>query len=470
MDPWLIIRIDDIGSACRGAINMRIAKLHMDPQDKQRFEIHGKSSVKYHLKANHMIEAKRWYWTLNNAIQFAKDQAREEERRKLSEAGRLERIREQARNEEGGPEAVDMSRRGSVMSDIKRGSLRTKGSVLGDDDSDSYEQSVGAPGATVNRDGEIGEAGEEGQEVDDDDSSSNAPAEPPSSDVLALTAHSARLQLDLLSQVVLALQFEHANNPALTLSDPTVTAALASYDSAVTSLKGLIGECLAMSKERDAYWRYRMEKEMALRKLWEENMALLAYEQDELEGRVVGERERRKKAKRALKQALQRGEAMPLNQQGELPSQNQEAEDISKKLEEVELDRQGSAKWGSMRLPRVEIPEEVSDSDSDESAEFFDAVDNGEVEVRTEMPPGVRSPGLSEPSRELTSLAESSITRDSRQKKLVAIRGSFRGYGDGVREKLPMDADNRPKISLWVSSMIFLGWWGYLLTRPNRVS
>jgi hypothetical protein len=72
---------DDTGSACRGAINMRIAKLYMDPQDKQRFEIQGKSSVKYHLKANHQVEAKRWYWALNNAIQWSKDEAREEERR-----------------------------------------------------------------------------------------------------------------------------------------------------------------------------------------------------------------------------------------------------------------------------------------------------------------------------------------------------------------------------------------------------
>ncbi|KAK2841645.1 hypothetical protein FQN49_006049, partial [Arthroderma sp. PD_2] len=45
---------DDAGSACRGAINMRIAKLNMDAQDKTRFEILGKSSVKYHLKANHV--------------------------------------------------------------------------------------------------------------------------------------------------------------------------------------------------------------------------------------------------------------------------------------------------------------------------------------------------------------------------------------------------------------------------------
>jgi hypothetical protein len=72
---------------------MKIAKLYMDPQDKQRFEIQGKSSVKYHLKANHQVEAKRWYWALNNAIQWSKDEAREEEKRHKGEVEALKQAR-----------------------------------------------------------------------------------------------------------------------------------------------------------------------------------------------------------------------------------------------------------------------------------------------------------------------------------------------------------------------------------------
>ena|ERR1700712_1977804 len=60
---------------------MRIARLKVDPQDKLKIEIHGKASVKYHLKANHQVEAKRWYWALNNAIQWTKDEDREEQKR-----------------------------------------------------------------------------------------------------------------------------------------------------------------------------------------------------------------------------------------------------------------------------------------------------------------------------------------------------------------------------------------------------
>jgi hypothetical protein len=101
---------DDTGSACRGAINMRIGKLYMDPQDKQRFEIQGKSSVKYHLKANHQVEAKRWFWALNNAIQWAKDEARDEEKRTNQDQEALKRAKIEQLNAGGDASSVASSR------------------------------------------------------------------------------------------------------------------------------------------------------------------------------------------------------------------------------------------------------------------------------------------------------------------------------------------------------------------------
>jgi hypothetical protein len=93
---------------------MRIAKLYMDPQDKQRFEIQGKSSVKYHLKANHQVEAKRWYWALNNAIQWAKDEAREEEKRATHDEAlkqaKIEQIKQEGDNSSVGSSRMTSSR------------------------------------------------------------------------------------------------------------------------------------------------------------------------------------------------------------------------------------------------------------------------------------------------------------------------------------------------------------------------
>ena len=79
---------------------------------------------------------------------------------------------------------------------------------------------------------------------------------------------------------------------------------------------------------------------------------------------------------------------------------------------------------------------DISDSESDEE-EFFDAVDAGEVEV-SQLPPS-----------ELTASQE-------KQQLIISdaydISSSFQGYENGIRTRLKMDADDRPKISLWVSS------------------
>ena len=67
------LTVDDTDSACRGSLNMKNAKLKLDQSDKQKFEIisSGKGSVRYHLRANHPVEANRWIFALTQAIQAA---------------------------------------------------------------------------------------------------------------------------------------------------------------------------------------------------------------------------------------------------------------------------------------------------------------------------------------------------------------------------------------------------------------
>ena len=77
----------------------------------------------------------------------------------------------------------------------------------------------------------------------------------------------------------------------------------------------------------------------------------------------------------------------------------------------------------------------MSDTES-ENDEFFDAVDAGEVEVEHMLP--------------------QSDAKGSEEKAIVVsgidISDSFKGYENGIRKRLNIDADNRPKISLWVST------------------
>ena len=437
---------------------MRIARLHMDPQDKLRFEIHGKGSVKYHLKANHMIEAKRWYWTLNNAIQFSKDEAKKEAQRRHQESEMMGRLREQHHQEEAAQSSdldpgLEMERQLSKTGSIDGSefvNLSKRKSVRHNPSGNDYMDS-GAPSFMA--EGDFGEATADEDELDDDDSSHGSP-EPPTSDQLALTAHSARLQLDLLSQVALALQFENVNNPDMKLSDASVVAAISSYEKAAISLESLIGDLVNMGRERDKYWRKRLERETALRKLWEENMTKLAEEQEQLEDKVMGERERRKKTKRALRQILRKDGGAVIGPEEPVHSADQEegVEQLDLKLKELEILQEASRRGRDM-----EIEAELYDSDSSaESDLFFDAVDAGEVDVVADMPVAPKTPMSTRTIAEEATDESMQLGGGVREKRLVAIRTSCRGYEDAPRARLALDDDKRPKVSLWVSSPVRL--------------
>lgn len=282
---------DDAGSACRGAINMRIATLYMDPKDKTNFEIQGKSSVKYHLKANHVVEAKRWFWALNNAIQWTKDEAKETEKQKQrmeemlrqAKAGQLPQPADESQ-ELRTPDASRLNGQSltpatavGVPLTASSSRLSFQESTFGDEEVSMYEshepsaidkelaRSVrGAQTTTI--------AGDLDEEEEYGDDASDHEIQPLSKDAFNITAHSASLQLKLLAQVSAALQAESSKDQAISVSDPTVKQALSTYESAVASLQGLVNDLLKISRDRDAYWQYRLDREADVRRLWEDSM------------------------------------------------------------------------------------------------------------------------------------------------------------------------------------------------------
>jgi oxysterol-binding protein 1 len=457
---------DDAGSACRGAINMRIAKLTMDPTEKQRFEIHGKSSVKYSLKANHEVEAKRWFWALNNSIQWTKDQAKEEERQKAENAEYLRQAKAQhaekapskgASTADLGTEGPTEARRNSQQSTKlppqaslgKSASQRiafqgpsNSGSVADEEEATgygSYEPSFGGEVTRIqshmsntNLEGDDDE-----EEFGDETSSRDMPA---SKDAFDITAQSARLQLDLLTQVNTALQLEQGKNPTLIISDKSIVQAVSTYDGSIKSLKGLIGDLLRISKDRDAYWQHRLDREADMRRMWEDSMAQVAREQEVLEAKVGESELKRRRTKRALREVIEgtsRPESPAVVDDGTF---HEALEAVALAADSTALRRKSIA-GGSLR--RKSIMAEVtgiSDSESGDEEEFFDAVDAGEIEAAP-MPP--------------TSPALPPAVIEKKGKKVAVVRGvdissSFHGYEDGIRTRLKLAADDRPKISLWV--------------------
>ena len=458
---------DDAGSACRGAINMRIAKLHMDPQDKSRFEIHGKSSVKYHLKANHIVEAKRWFWALNNAIQWTKDEAREEERKKKEKADMLQHARSgkppSVQTEPGASEGMKYSSKGltpatavgvplttSASRVSFQGSQFGDGSIGGDDEGSVYDsQELSMAGNEAGRSTRATTVAHMPGDLDDEEEfgedASSHELQPASKDAFNITAHSATLQLSLLSQVSAALQAESRKDHAVPISDPTIVQALSTYESAVASLQSLVNDLLKISRDRDSYWQYRLDREADVRRLWEDSMAKVAKEHEELEGRIEESEEKRKRTKRALKDALED----PTGEKG----LSQSGEQIPSSVNESDLSRpptlrrqsSGPRPQGRRKSTLADLTN-LSDSDSDNDEEFFDAVGAGEVEVVETMPQAPASPPP-------ITMEESEPTKDLRELKKAEIERSFKGYEDPIRKRFKMDADDRPKISLWVSSL-----------------
>ncbi len=455
---------------------MRIAKLYMDPQDKTRFQIQGKSSVKYHLKANHIVEAKRWFWALNNAIQWTKDEAKEagrlkqrkEELLRQAKAGNPPQLANGSKElETSNPSKLSgkgLSPATALGVPLTASSSRVSfndasfgGSTIGPDDEGSLYDSV-EPSITDNdiaRSMRGAHTSTIAADLDDDeeygDDASDHDMQPASKDAFNITAHSASLQLNLLAQVSAALRAESSKEQAVPISDPTVVQALSTYESAVASLQGLVGDLLKISQDRDAYWQYMLDREADVRRLWEDSMAKVAKEQEELEGRIGESEEKRKRTKRALREALEGTTHSPGR------GMSIEERQISQALGKVQLGKQST---GPPRRKSIGIrdPErrkstviadmtELTDSDSDEDEEFFDAVDAGEVEVVDEMPANVL---VASPIPSAMEVGNQMPIQDLREQKKSEIQLSFKGYEDPIRKRFKMDADNRPKISLWV--------------------
>ncbi|KAE9973276.1 hypothetical protein BLS_003660 [Venturia inaequalis] len=434
---------DDAGSACRGAINMRIAKLQMDPNDKSKIDIHGKSSVKYNLKANHEVEAKRWFWALNNAMQYTKDEAKEEELRLKKESVDLFKAKQERADKRKTMDIDAASLQSSMLKQpvagsslsVPGGSIAPSTTVVDEEEPSLYEPSV--TGTEHGRKGSV-QPTIEGDADDDDDygdeASSNA-GQPETKDALNITTQSVKLQLDFLGQVSAALQQERAANPELAISEPKVTQALTAYESSVDNLKGLVGKLVQISRDRDAYWQYRLEKEANVRRMWEESMAKVVKEHEELEQKIGESEDKRKRTKRALNQALEN-----LAVAGSQPSTPAAMDTTEKRLDVAPVRKKTIVDLSS-----------IPNDESDEEDEFFDAVGSGDVEIMDTMPPS--SPGL---KAQQDAPAIDGALVDLRTQKQREIEPSFRGYEDGIRKRLKMDADDRPKVSLWgiLKSMI----------------
>lgn len=241
----------------------------------------------------------------------------------------------------------------------------------------------------------------------------------------------------------------------MTIADPALEQALGAYEAAVSSLKGLVQNLLKISRDRDSYWQSRLSREESIRQMWEESMARVAREHEELQSKMGESEEKRKRTKRALKEALESATVSSRSIAGGTPrlatdSQNLEASQteagITETLNEANQPTQQLSTIPALsRNPSTYSKlSSLCGSESD-GEEFFDAIDAGEIEVEDFN--NAEENHMEQPK---------DASAELRAVKSTIIAPSFKGYEDPIRERLKMDADDRPKISLWVSCGAYL--------------
>lgn len=356
---------------------MKNAKLKLDPSDKQKFEIvsSGRNSVRYHLRATHPVEANRWIFALTQSIQAATAEA--------NTVPTEDHVSTHSRT--GSTTDRPMGHRSTSSLDL-RVKLDNNGSA-----------------ASLNSEEDSGEDYEESTE------------EPYKGD-FEVTAHSAQVQLEILEKLLNSLPQSDPrvrSETAQEVEDP-----VAILQKAASSLHATLDELVRMSETRDGYWRAQLEKEKELRRLWEENMELLAEEQEQMEEAMNTAVEQRKAAKRALR-------AMSIA----VTSSPEKGVELIRRLSLGDKDR-------------PPIPEDIVSSEtlaqameSDEDEEFFDAIGSETLTVVEKEAP--------------VALPPPTVTQEASSKE-QELQLAAHGYEGPLRTKFEkLDKDNRPKISLW---------------------
>ncbi|CAG8537472.1 33448_t:CDS:2 [Racocetra persica] len=244
---------DDAGNSCRGSINMKIAKISIDSTDRLRFDIIGKGSVRYHLRANNPREAQQWVVALTQSSAYY--------------------------------EKNDKGRRQSVIDDSISDETRIGRSLH---KSESHADTITSADSDRDR-----SRSPSNQSIDLE----NVPNE----DSYRITISSTRAQLELQNQLLDSLSSTFSESSSTESKESTI---IDTFSQSLRTLHNLVDDVLRMTEERDVYWNRKLEKELEAKRLWEESMRLLAMEKSEMEKLIQQNVQEQKMRKKQLKAAL----------------------------------------------------------------------------------------------------------------------------------------------------------------------
>ncbi|KAF9188730.1 hypothetical protein BGZ50_001175 [Haplosporangium sp. Z 11] len=405
---------EDAGNACRGSINLRIAKVWIDSSDKQRFDIIGKGSIRYHLKAGHANEAKRWILALTQSKQWIEDTSGNDRPSFVDPRHSLNLS------------AMDRQK-GSDMN-LTRGRSTVKGGTSASARSQrSRSSSISPDGAQTEQNIE------------------------PHAESFATMNNYVQTQIQMqteLSENLIRLQ-RAAEVPE---DSEIMKLTLAMHETSL-GVKDSVLKLHGMNQDREDYWKRILEQESQKRELWEESLRVLSEEQLEMQ-RVLkrAEESNRKMKKNRSVRSKTSTPALSTHTTMDSPAQTfvkdmQATTDITD-AQKISSDQPSDIPGVA---PVTEESEESESSDEESGDEFFDAVGDDEIVEfeNDEIVAGVEGAALTGDESVSEIRATPSDEKEAKSGEPY-IAPSFMGYPQEARNQLPTKQTSlRPDVSLW---------------------
>lgn len=455
-------RQGDTENACRGSINMKQAKLHLGSSEKLQFEVISKGSAKFTLKANHPVETGRWVWALTNSIQYAKDHEK------------LKAVYAQQNKHRRYPSTTSVSSTWLAPSDVASSHLVRQpakhntglsGAGSGDDESESQSIKASSVAKLVmlnNNEVSRGISLEDEEDDEEEDDSGEDRNEAPYTDEITSCEDSINIGLSTVESTIKSLLASHGQGD---LSSDALQNGLKALEHAMSMINMLMKQFTEQIHEREEFYKHQIEKSEELQSMWTTTIREMEEEKDKIQGdlyRAILKRKRTNKVLREVAAVSRRESVDPIY----VGQHQRELQGQQPKAEEPEVD---------MNVLTEKLKKEmVLESDEESDEEFFDAlgmepakaepeiiVTQHDVEETTETPvttTATATTGTTSATETTLAGADNALSHEdvskltSFQKKKMEVlvdQNSFAGYEDGVRTRLAMSDDDRPKISLW---------------------
>ncbi|CCF49663.1 hypothetical protein NDA11_002779 [Ustilago hordei] len=529
---------DDEGKQSRGAINMRFAKIRADNNDKHRLEIiseTGKGTSKLYLRGTHPVERARWVQVLQQTKEFFNlerqtSRAESSYRPRAPSTSSLQaqggiaspagivRPSSTAPSERGAgivrPSSTAPSERGAGIVPPSSTAPGEKGSraLLSIKSPTSSGPASERSLSMANRSPSLlSRLSSEGR-VEDENEAGATGGPMPYQTEFSLTAEALKAQAEASQRLIETLVNANALS---TTAPPTSTSARNSseegsagkrhrssrlssgsmisnsdtvrsaLESAVCSNLQLVEKYQTMVTAREAYMTKRYERELQIKHLWEENMAVLAHQHAEMEAQLkeaAEENARRRKALREVRETMGHSPASVMSPQpggaslapsGSVrstliaPEPRRQSTVLSNatvgSYETVQSDAPGSLaarRLGEENGAQLQLDDNltppiiaqrsailgiaddramVRDSIDDADDEFFDAIEAGNLPgLKVEQP--LTQPA-SNPDKWPEKFDKSLVEDDLVKEAMEPYRH--------LRSKLPIGKDDRPSVSLW---------------------